>query len=137
MMTLPVDESPVVHFCALEYRAHELSGPSALEHVIILFLRNPSGALRVLAHRDWRKIVQPRDHEYVRALLEDFIERATSAPDALFKQAASLSVGPLVTYAVGTGVDLKASMNLFEICKNMADLSRNESADLSRNDPLN
>ena len=127
----------MVHFCALEYRPHESSGPSALERVIILFLRNPSGALRVLSHRNWRKIVQPRDQEYVRDLLEDFRERARTAPDALFKQAASLSVGPLVTYAVGTETDLKANMNLFEICRNMADLSLNEPADLSRNEPLN
>ena len=125
-MMLRVDESPVAHFSALEYRAEELSGPSALEQVVILFLRNDGGALRVFAHRDWRTIVQPRDLEYIRDILEDFRERALSAPDALFKQVSSLSVGPLTTYAVGTGIDLKANMNLLDILNNMADLSQNE-----------
>jgi len=116
----------VTHFCALEYRAEELNGPSALEQVIILFLRNNIGALRVFAHRDWRTIVQPRDQEYIQDILGDFTERAESAPDALFKQVSSLSVGPLTTYAVGTGIDLKANLNLLDICEKMVDLSQNE-----------
>ncbi len=122
-MKLAMDESPVTRFCALEYRAEESSGPSVLERVIILFLRTESGTLRVFSHQDWRTIVHFKDHNYVRDLLDDFKERARSSPDALFQQVASLSVGPLVTYAVGSATDLKAMIEVLDVWGNMADLS--------------
>ena len=121
-MKLAMNDSPLTRFCALEYRPEESSGPSALERVIIVFLCTESGALRVLSHQDWRTIVQSKDRDYVRDLLDDFKERARSSPEALFQQAASLSVGPVVTYAVGSATDLKSSMELLDVCGKMADL---------------
>lgn len=120
-MNLPVDDSPIARFCALEYRVAEIDAPPALENVIVLFLRYENGALTVFSHQDWQKIVQREDREYVRDLLQDFKERADRTPDALLQQVASLSVGPLVTYAAGSKSDLKASIGLFEICRNMTD----------------
>ena len=76
-MNLPVDDSPIARFCALEYRVAEIDDTSpALENVIVLFLRYENGALTVFSHKDWQKIVRREDREYVRDLLHDFKERA-------------------------------------------------------------
>jgi hypothetical protein len=93
------------------------------ERIVILFLGHPSGSLRVLCHRDWRNIVGVEDLEYVSDLMDDFRERARSTPDALFRQVSSLSVGPLVTYAVGSDYDLQPLIPLLELCENMVELS--------------
>jgi len=121
-MTTHADDISVAQFCALEYRAGEIDSPCVPERVLILFLRNENGSLRVLSHQDWRNIVHLQDLEYVRDLLDDFKERAQCAPEALFRQVASLSVGPLVTYAVGSGSDLKAASGMLDIWENMVDL---------------
>ena len=52
-------------------------------------------------HPAWRRIVR-RDHqEYVREVISDFRLRSRIDSESLIKQAAELSVGPLVTYARG------------------------------------
>lgn len=89
--------------------------------MIVLFLLYEHGALTVFSHKDWQNIVRPEDQEYIRDLLHDFRERARQAPNALLQQVASLSVGPLVTYAAGSKSDLKAGIGLVEVCRNMTD----------------
>ena len=122
-MSFEAEDIPVAHFCALQYSAREMIGPTALETIIVLLIRYESGALRVLSRQDWPSIVQPKDLEYIRELLFDFRERASSAPDALFQQVSALSTGPLVTYAVGTRSDLKSFMELLQLFEKMVDLS--------------
>jgi hypothetical protein len=121
-MTIHADDIPIAQFCALEYRTGEIDCPSVPERVLILFLRNEGGSLRVFSRRDWRKVVQLQDLEYVGDLLADFKERSKSGPGALFRQVAALSVGPLVTYAMGSGADLKAAGALLDVWENMVEL---------------
>jgi hypothetical protein len=49
-------------------------------------------------------VVGSEDLPLIRSLLLDFTERAKLHPAALFKQLCSLSVGPLVTHAVGSSL---------------------------------
>ena len=121
-ITFEPDEIPIAHFCALRYETQEMTGPSAPEKIIVLLIRYENGTLRVLSRQDWPSIIQPKDLEYIRDLLADFKERASSAPDVLFRQVSSLSVGPLVTHAVGSRFDLKNSMDLVDVFANMADV---------------
>ena len=88
----------------------------------MLFLAGPGGALRLLVRRDWRNIVRIDDLEYISDLMGDFQERAQNAPDALFRQVASLSVGPLLTYAVGSDSELRTQESLVDVRENMVEL---------------
>ena len=95
-----------IRFCALESRSPDLGDTSPHEaSVIVLALRAEGGFLHLLVHPDWRGIVQPIDHEYIAALLDDFRERARLEPAALFEQISSLGVGPIVTYRVGSNIE--------------------------------
>ena len=118
-MTLEANDSSVIRFCALEYRASDADSPSAPENVVIVFLVHPSSTLSVLHHRDWRNIVRTEDQEYIQALMDDFRERARRDPEALFRQISSLSVGPLVTYSIGSQDEVKADSRLFEVWENL------------------
>ncbi len=113
----------MARFCALQYRTQEKTGLSALERIIVLLIRFEIGGLRIFSRQDWPSLVQHKDLEYIRDLLADFKERARSSPEALFEQVSSLSVGPLVTYAVGSRSDLNTSAGLLRACKGMADIS--------------
>ena len=121
-MTLHWDDISVTRFCALGYRTAEAASPSAPEKIIIVFLGSAGGALRVLSHRDWRDMVREEDVEYVGNLMEDFRERARLTPDALFRQVASLQVGPVVTCAVGSDSDLQTQLGLLDLCENMVEV---------------
>jgi len=74
----------------------------------------------VLSRQDWPDIVQRNDHQYIRELLADFKERAILAPDGLFRHVSSLSVGPLMTYMVGSQSDLESRAGVREACERMA-----------------
>jgi hypothetical protein len=90
-----------LQFCAIEYRPQELEKAPSLENVIILLSFSPQRTLDVRVHPAWRRIVG-RDHqEYVREVISDFRLRSRIDSESLIKQAAELSVGPLVTYARG------------------------------------
>jgi hypothetical protein len=60
-----------------------------------------NGGLLILAHPNWRSLVQREDVNYVNDLLIDSLERAEDQPRALFEQLSSLGVGPLVTQQAG------------------------------------
>lgn len=64
-------------------------------------MRAETGDLRLLVHPGWSRVVQPMDHDYIRAILSDFKRRAKFDPEGLMSQVSELSVGPLVTHAVG------------------------------------
>ena len=51
---------------------------------------------------NWRRFVVAEDWEYVREIIDDLKDRAKFAPEALFDQAGSLSVGPIVACDVGS-----------------------------------
>jgi len=55
-------------------------------------------------------VVGSEDLPLIRSLLLDFTERAKLHPAALFKQLCSLSVGPLVTHAVGSSLSNQLSL---------------------------
>ena len=119
-MTLNADDNSITRFCAVEYRTSETDSLSAPERIVLLFLRTSSGALRVLSHRNWQNIVRPGEMEYVRELMDDFRVRARCSPDALFRQVASLSVGPLRTFGVGDHFNI-GTQTMIDICRNMVD----------------
>jgi len=96
-----VDQGPPQQFCALEYRASADDRPSsAPESIIILLAMFGNGELEVLLRRKWRQVVNAEDWEYVRELVDDFRARAEFGPEALFEQAQSLGIGPIVTSQV-------------------------------------
>jgi hypothetical protein len=112
-----IDLSSLSHFCALEYRQKEISGPPEIQRVLLLIVCDRSGLVKIFVNQKWELIVQPKDQEYICELLDDFRERAELAPGTLLKHAASLSVGPLVTYAAGSGTDLKSYVRLLDFCR--------------------
>jgi hypothetical protein len=76
-------------------------GASASAPVILLVLKEEKGGLRFLVSPDLRNIVQGDDWAYLDPLLLDLQDRAKLQPADLFKQLASLGVGPLVAHQVG------------------------------------
>jgi hypothetical protein len=91
-----------LQFCVLEYKPHNQAAVSMrLAPILLLVLRNEKGSLNILVHPDWRSIVQYEDLEYFDCLFRDFLERAETDPDDLFKQVSSLGVGPIVTKDIG------------------------------------
>ena len=117
MATFLIDESPITYFCALEYCPETIPAPPNVERVMFLVVRYESGVLNIFLNTNWETIIEAKHREYIRALLDDFQLRAASARDALLDQIASLSVGPLITHAAGTGSDLMANQRLLDLCK--------------------
>jgi hypothetical protein len=117
MTTFLRDEGPIAYYCALEYCPEKFPRPPRVERVVLLVVRYENGLLNIFVSSDWETIIDPKHREYFRALLDDFEARAETARDALLKQIASLSVGPLVTYAAGTGSELAANEPLLDVCK--------------------
>ena len=111
-----IDLSSLTHFCALEYRQKETFGPPELQRVLLLIVCDQSGLMKIFVNQEWEMIVHPKDQEHICELLDDFRERAELAPRTLLKHAASLLVGPLVTYAAGSGTDLKSHARLLDFC---------------------
>jgi hypothetical protein len=72
------------------------------------------GSLRFLVSPDWRSLVRTEDVNYIRALLEDFPERAKEQPEGLFEHLCSLGVGPLVTRQ--TGERISDHVALVKLC---------------------
>lgn len=84
-----------------------------LENVIILLVRSQSGSVDLLVHGAWHDIVPQVHRDYVQEILRDFKQRARSDPNRLFKQAATLSVGPVITHA--EGADLSSNLSLLSM----------------------
>jgi hypothetical protein len=94
---------PSLGFCALEYSpGFKPSTPSDIESVILFAIKSESGAVSLLLHPQWQRIVQDPDLPYFAGLIEDFRARAKLQPDALFQHLCSLSVGPLIVHQSGT-----------------------------------
>ncbi len=60
-----------------------------------------SSGLKLYVHHALREQVSEGDMTYVADLLEDLRQRANQYPDDVFQQLSNLSVGPLITDAVG------------------------------------
>ena len=74
-----------------------------------------SNRLRLFVRAAWRDVIDSSDQQYIEALLDDFRDRAKSEPDMLFRQASSLSVGPIVTHETGSlSGDESARANLLQ-----------------------
>lgn len=116
------DESFPFQFCALEYRPRGWGkGASSNAPVILLVLKDEKGGLRFLVSPDLRTIVQGDDWAYLDPLLLDIQKRAQNQPADLFKQLASLGVGPLVATEVGKA--LSDNPSLRELSDKFIDLT--------------
>ncbi len=99
------NERRQVPFCAIEYSPDDLTAAPTLENeVVLILLKLRGGHLRLLVHPVWRNFVRPEHIEYFEEILGDFRQRLRNDAEALFEQAKSLSVGPLVTHAVGPSI---------------------------------
>lgn len=95
-----------LQFCALGYRPRGLAADSSEKPMaVLLVLRNQEGELRFFVRSGWLRVVSDADLDYLESLFRDFLERAKSSPDALFKQLSSLGVGPLTTEGSGLSLD--------------------------------
>jgi hypothetical protein len=93
-----------MEYCTLAYCVpQECARASANDsNTMLLATLHDNGEMQILVHPDWRSFVQERDSDYLEELFESFIERVSEDPPVLFKQLASLSVGPIVTKSAGT-----------------------------------
>jgi hypothetical protein len=73
--------------------------------VLLIALRNEDESLRFFIHPEWRTLVQQEDLTYIEDLLRDFLDRAETDSEDLFKQITSLGEGPLTTQEVGLSLD--------------------------------
>lgn len=94
-------DDPREQFCLLAYRAREEAEPSSRKGVGLVLLVEEPGRVRILVDPEWRKAVDSADLEFLEELIADFKQRAKRDPAYLFSQCCSLSVGPLLTQAVG------------------------------------
>ena len=93
---------------------------SRVAPVILVVLKDKKDNLRILVHPELRNMVQRDDLAYVESLLQDFLERASLHPAALFKQLSALGVGPLVTHQAGSSIS--DCPPLFELCSSFVQL---------------
>jgi hypothetical protein len=68
--------------------------------VILLAIRDGKG-LSLYAYHPFLQRIPDRDKAYIDDLLKDLILRSRDFPDEIFQQLSNLSVGPVVTDAVG------------------------------------
>ena len=109
-----------IGFCALEYRPQAENRVDSSGSILILIVRTPHKAARVLIDPGWRSIVIPADREYISGLLADFKARATLDIEALLNQASSLSVGPLITHS--TGAELSGHPKLLTLSQSFIEI---------------
>jgi 5'-deoxynucleotidase YfbR-like HD superfamily hydrolase len=104
-MTIPSrDRDYRMAYCTLAYCVPQECVRASVNdsNTLLLATLHDSGEMKILVNPDWRSFVQEQDSEYLEELLKSFIERVGEDPSTLFKQLASLSVGPLVTKYAGT-----------------------------------
>jgi hypothetical protein len=111
-----------IQFCALDYRPQGADGTSSSHDakVIIFLLRLRNGHLRLFVHPDWRSMVCPEDLDYIGDIVSDFKRRIRQDSGALFEQAKSLAVGPLVTHS--EGISLAEHPALLELSSTFLEL---------------
>jgi hypothetical protein len=85
-----------VQLCTVKYRRPEAMIDSTEGVVILLALKDGAG-LKLYAHSSLRQQISDRDQEYIEDLLKDLTERVKAFPEDVFRQLASLSVGPIIT----------------------------------------
>lgn len=93
-----------MEYCTLAYyvRPECALAPWKGSKTLLLATLHDNYDMQILVHPDWRSLVQKQDLDYLNELFESFIERASDDPLVVFKQLASLSVGPIVTKCAGT-----------------------------------
>jgi hypothetical protein len=67
------------------------------EGVVILLALKDGAGLKLYAHSALRQQISDRDQGYIEDLLKDLTERVKAFPEDVFRQLASLSVGPVIT----------------------------------------
>jgi len=92
-------------FCALAYSRRQDPHVLSLENVIVVLLAGKENEFEIRVRPDWKGIVESNDQEYIRELFDDFKARSLKHSENLFKQASGLSAGPLLTYAIGAGLE--------------------------------
>ena len=101
-MPLEFPQYAVTRFCAL---ARSRTGHQQLEDVFICLIELNRLRWRILIDSGWREVTEKDDQDYIDELIEDMKFRVMDGPEALFEQLSNLSVGPLLTYAVGHSLD--------------------------------
>jgi len=86
--------------CKLKYWCqNSMSRPTS--GAVILLAVKDSGGLSLYACRSLIQQIPDRDKTYIDDLLMDLVLRSKNFPDEIFQQLSNLSVGPIVTDAVG------------------------------------
>jgi len=111
LMNFPIQD--VTRYCALAYSAN---GSLSAEHVFTIVAELRSGICKLLVRPGWTAMIAADDHSYVHEMLSDMRSRLSDDRSSLFQQLSSLSVGPLITYSAGGGVqhDPQIAMMLLE-----------------------
>jgi hypothetical protein len=105
-MSLRLDKVSPFRYCALAYSKSETASlVNYDEPVIVLLVQPEGGELLLFLDPSWRAHVNPGDCQYFSELWADFVRRSQDQPDDLFRQLCSISIGPLVTAAVGNDQD--------------------------------
>lgn len=118
-LNFPASAVSSIPFCALEYRATDRDeSPSRDSTIILLVFKDVDDNLSFLVEPDWRSMVQQRDIDYLDSLFQDFIERASLEPNALFAQLSALAIGPLVARTVG--LQIADYPSLVKLCSRFA-----------------
>lgn len=81
----------------------------------------------MLLNPSWKKVIRLEDYGYFCDLWEDFAERAKTAPEALFDQLTSLTVGPLAVAKVGSDLSVYPALEaLAKSFVNIMDMAHSE-----------
>lgn len=69
-------------------------GPDAEPGISILVV-STAGAIEVIVHPDWKRHVDPRDHEYVELMVRTWQKRTQNEAPGLMEDLAEMALGPL------------------------------------------
>jgi hypothetical protein len=92
-----------LQFCALRFCPSEsyLERTGNTDPSIILLAIKNARTLSFYVHRAFDQRTAGPDFAYMHELIPDLVDRSRYSPDAVFRQLANLSVGPLLTDEVG------------------------------------
>jgi hypothetical protein len=88
--------------------------------VLLLVQHVDHDGLKLRIAPEWTTLVEDADRDYLTEVLTDWKKRATSDPQGLFNQIATLSVGPLVVRQVGSR--LSESPYLLDLVKDFQEI---------------
>ena len=112
-----LNETVSLQICTLSYAENEYNNQVSCDSAVILLLVEQNQLVDIYVNPDWQDFARPTDREFIEAILCDFKERASVSPNALFKQAQAISIGPLLTHE--TRQCLRSDPFLFDLIQRM------------------